>query len=282
MALRTGLRRNRTWVALAVLASTLDVGCGAEVKAASRDATTVVVAAESPPAQPSSASPSPVVAMPAAAPAFAPVDAKQAPAPPPPPPSPGTAPAQPKVGNEGPHSAAMLIYTANLSMAVFQVAQGIEAVEGIGQKAGGYLSTRSDNAVTIRVPRDKFQDSLAQIEKIGDVTQRDIKAEDVTDEFVDLSARLKNAYAMRDRLTDLLQKAPVKEAIEIQKELGHVTEDIERMEGRLKLLKDQIAFSTITVSFSPFADETFHDTTLVSPFPWLEKLGLQSLLQVHQ
>jgi hypothetical protein len=272
------LGRTRTWVAMALLSS-LDVGCGGSVAAAPpRDATTVMVAAESPPAEPST--PSPVVAAPTPAPMSAPVDAKQAP--PPPPPSPGTAPPQPRAGSEGPHSAAMLIYTANLSMAVFQVAQGIDAVEHIGRQTGGYLSTRSDNAVTIRVPRDRFQESLAQIEKIGDVTHRDIKAEDVTDEFVDLSARLKNAYAMRDRLTDLLQKAQVKEAIEIQKELGHVTEDIERMEGRLKLLKDQIAFSTITVSFSPVADETVHDTTLVSPFPWLEKLGLQPLLNVHQ
>ena len=55
------------------------------------------------------------------------------------------------------------------------------------------------------------------------MTHRDIKAQDVTDEFVDLQARLKNAYAIRDRLTELLSKAAVKEALEIEKELGRVT-----------------------------------------------------------
>jgi hypothetical protein len=181
-----------------------------------------------------------------------------------------------------PHSAAMLIYTANLSMAVYQVAQGMDAVERIGKETGGYLSVRSDAAVTIRVPRDRFQDALSLVEKLGDVVHRDIKAQDVTDEFVDTEARLKNAYAMRDRLQDLLQKAQVKDAIEIEKELGRVTEDIERLEGRMKLLKDQIAFSTITVNFQPVQDQTVHDTSLLAPFPWLQELGLQSLLNVHQ
>jgi Domain of unknown function (DUF4349) len=240
-----------------------------------------------PPAAVATVSPEPVTVAAPPPPPPAPVDASSA--------LPASAPAAPgtsgaktlstpeeKPMSGAPHSAAMLIYTANLSMAVYQVNQGMDAVEQIGREMGGYLSTRSDNAVTIRVQRDRFRDALARIEKLGDVLHRDIKAEDVTDEFVDLEARIKNAHAMRDRLTELLQKAQVKEAIEIQKELGKVTEEIERMEGRMKLLKDQIAFSTIGVSFSPVADQTVHDTTLLAPFPWLEKLGLSSLLSVHQ
>jgi hypothetical protein len=220
---------------------------------------------------------------PGAAPGPAPADGRLAMAPPPaPPPVPGSPPVPAKAVADVPHSAAMLIYTANLSMAVYQVAQGMDAVERIGKETGGYLSVRSDNLVTIRVPRDRFQDALSLVEKLGDVVHRDIKAQDVTDEFVDTEARLKNAYAMRDRLQDLLQKAQVKDAIEIEKELGRVTEEIERLEGRMKLLKDQIAFSTITVSFQPVQDQTVHDTSLLAPFPWLQELGLQSLLNVHQ
>jgi hypothetical protein len=272
-----GFGRNTRWTGAALLALALETGCGAGsvgvAVEAPRDATrahesssTVAVAA-----------PEPVLAGEerSSMNAKAATESAAAPAPP------GSPPAH-NDSNEMPHSAAMLIYTANLSMAVFQVAQGIDAVDRIGRQMGGYLSTRSDNAVTIRVGRDRFQEALSLIEKLGDVTHRDIKAEDVTDTFVDLAARLKNAYAMRDRLTELLQKAQVKEAIEIQKQLGQVTEDIERMEGKLKLLKDQIAFSTINVSFSPVQDETVHDTSLLAPFPWLEKLGLSSLLSVRQ
>ncbi len=182
---------------------------------------------------------------------------------------------------DSPHNAAMLVYTANLIMAVYQVEPGLDGVERAAHDAGGYLSSRQDTEIVVRVPRDHFDDVIAKIEKLGDVTHRDIKAQDVTDEFVDVAARLKNAYAMRDRLTDLLSRAASKDALDIEKELGRVTEDIERMEGRLKLLRDQIAFSTITVSFTPLAAQTVPDSSLLAPFPWLQELGLGSLLNVH-
>lgn len=183
---------------------------------------------------------------------------------------------------DAPRSGNMLVYTASLGMAVYQVQTGLDAVEKVGRELGGYLSSRQDNAVTIRVPRERFNDAIARIEQLGDVTHQDIKAQDVTDEYVDLAARLKNAYAMRDRLKELLARALVKEALDIEKELGRVTEDIERMEGKLKLLAAQIAFSTISVTFSPIAVEQVHDSSLLTAFPWLQALGLQSLLNVRQ
>jgi hypothetical protein len=175
----------------------------------------------------------------------------------------------------------MLVYTAGITMAVCQVGPALDGVEKVARDEGGYLSSRQDTEIVVRVPRDRFDDAVGRIEKLGDVTHRDIKAQDVTDEYVDVQARLKNAYAIRDRLTDLLSRAAVKDALEIEKELGRVTEDIERMEGRMKLLRDQIAFSTITVTFTPLAAQTVHDSSLLAPFPWLQQLGLGSLLNVH-
>jgi hypothetical protein len=125
---------------------------------------------------------------------------------------------------DSPHSAAMLIYTANLTMAVYQVGPGLDGVERVARESGGYLSSRQDDSVVVRVPRDRFQDVMARIEKLGDVTHRDIKAQDVTDEFVDLQARLKNAYNMRDRLSDLLSHAASKEALDIEKDVVLVNE----------------------------------------------------------
>jgi hypothetical protein len=175
----------------------------------------------------------------------------------------------------------MLIYTASLALAVFQVNEAMDAVERIGRDTGGYLASRGDNAIVIRVPRDRFDDAIGRVERLGDVVHRDIKAEDVTDQYVDLQARLKNAHAMRDQLLELLRRANVKEAIEIETELGKVTEQIEVMEGKLKLLRDQIAFSTITVQFAPVAAQDVHDSSLLAPFPWLQDLGLQRLLDVN-
>lgn len=174
----------------------------------------------------------------------------------------------------------MLIYTANLTMAVYQVAPALDAIEKIAKDLNGYLAVRSDASITIRVPREKFSAALAQVEKTGDVVHREVTAEDVTDQFVDMDARLKNAMAMRERLQDLLKKANTKEALEIEIQLERVMGEIESMEGKLKLLKDKIAFSMITVTFAARGEAAVRDMPLRLPFPWLNALGLPRLLSL--
>ena len=197
------------------------------------------------------------------------------PAPPPPPGGPRAG------GNEPPHDTSMLIYTARVTMAVYQVDQGLAAVEKIAKDMGGYLSLKRDREITIRIPRNRFEPTLAAVDKIGDVIHRDIQAQDVTDEFVDTEIRIKNARAMQVRLKALLEKAPVKEALEIEKEMRRVTDEIELLEGKLKLLKDKIAYSTITVAFEP-RGSTIQSTRIRLPFPWLGALGLPSLLRLSE
>jgi hypothetical protein len=175
----------------------------------------------------------------------------------------------------------LIIYTARVTMAVYQVDQGVLAVEKIAQDSGGYLATKQDRAITIRVPRARFQDTLAKVDKIGDVLHRDVQAQDVTDEHLDLEIRIKNARAMRARLQDLLAKANVKEALEIEKELHRVTEELERLEGKLKLLADKIAYSTITVAFEPRGSQ-IRAASVRLPFPWLGQVGLPGLLQLNE
>lgn len=207
------------------------------------------------------------------------------PPPPPPPPPPGAQPANapgPTPSKPGPaRDGSMIIYTAKMTLAVYQVESALGAVERIAKEQGGFLATRADRSITIRVPRDKFESTLAMIEKTGDVLHRDVQATDVTEEFVDLEIRIKNARAMRERLTKLLEKAPVKEALEIEKELGRVTEELERFEGRLKLLSDKIAYSTITVEYNG-RGSSIQPTSIRLPFPWLGALGLPSLLRLHE
>lgn len=175
----------------------------------------------------------------------------------------------------------LVIYTASLTMAVYQVDQGLGAVEKIAAENGGYLGQKHDRAITVRVPRGRFQATLGQIDKVGDILHREISAEDVTDEHVDLEIRIKNARAMQRRLTDLLAKASVKDALEIEKELHRVTEELERLEGKLKLLGDRVAFSTITVTFEP-RGATVAATRPKLPFPWLQSLNLPSLLTLSE
>ncbi len=209
-----------------------------------------------------------------------------APAAPPPPPPPGNPSAASTKKNDetsravAGHDSTMLVYTANMNLAVYLVDQAIGQVEQIAKDNGGFLSSRGDNQIVIRVPRSRFQAALAAVEKTGDVLHRDVRAEDVTDAYMDLEVRIKNARAMRDQLAALLQKANVKEALEIERELGRVTEELERMEGQMKLLKDKLAYSTITVTYAA-RGSTIEANKVRLPFPWLSSLGLPSLLRLE-
>jgi hypothetical protein len=70
----------------------------------------------------------------------------------------------------------------------------------------------------------------------------------------------------------------VEEALEIERELGRVTQEIERIKGRLKLLADLAQYSTITVHFAPHTDQAIQHGPFVLPLPFLNNLGLPSLL----
>ena len=219
-----------------------------------------------------------------------------APSPAPPPPPPSTAPpSQPQATPPGPATKAekaeptkepaqtrdLVIYTARFTMAVYQVDQGLAAVEKIARDNGGFLGQKKDREITVRVPRGRFETTLAAVDKIGDVLHREIQAQDVTDEHVDLEIRIKNARAMQRRLTDLLAKASVKDALEIEKELHRVTQELELLEGRMKVLKDRVALSTITVAFEP-RGAAIQTARIRLPFPWLGALNLPSLLSLSE
>jgi hypothetical protein len=194
------------------------------------------------------------------------------------------APADPSgpITKDAPHEATMLIYTAHVTMAVYQVEPGLANVEKIARELGGYLSNRGDTEITVRIPRARFDEAIRRVGLTGDVLHKELSAEDVTDAFVDLEVRLKNARNMRDRLAELLKRADVKAALEIEKELGRITGEIEQMEGKLKVLRDRIAYSTITVTFQGRGAGALRDMPLRLPFPWLSELGLPRLLSLHE
>lgn len=220
----------------------------------------------------------------------APMGAPVPPAPPPPPPPPPSPEAKASNADKkaevatapGARDSSMIVYTATLTMAVYQVQPNLTAVERIAKEKGGFLAIRGDNRITVRVPRERFEDALAAIEKVGDVLHRDVTAEDVTDQYTDLEIRIKNARAMQTRLKQLLEKAAVKEALDIEKELARVTEELELMEGKLKLLKDKIAYSTITVVFEGRGAALSGAQKVRLPFPWLNQLGLVNLLRLEE
>lgn len=177
--------------------------------------------------------------------------------------------------------APLLIYTAQITMAVFEVNAALGQIEELAKELGGFLARRDDSSITIRVPVASFDAAIRRIEKSGDMLHRNVTAQDVTEEFRDVEVRLKNARAVRDRLEQLLAKATkVDESVVVERELERVAGEIERMEGRLKFLRDRAAFSTITVSFQPKAKEELSRTPFRLPVPWLNELGLSRLMRL--
>jgi hypothetical protein len=191
--------------------------------------------------------------------------------------TPSLPPSAAAIAAPGPHDTTKIIRTAELTLAVVHVDRGLASVDAIARDIGGYLSLRTDQQVTVRVPRERFDEAMRRIEQLGDVLHRSVTAEDVTDEYVDLDMRLRNALVVRARLEKLLETAAVRDAVEIEKELARVTEEIERIEGKLKLLGDRIAYSSITVSFEPSPPQQIRNRALL-PFPWMNDVGLSPLL----
>ena len=218
------------------------------------------------------------------------------PAPPPPPPALAQAPAATATatatdarpppadgrdaGQVASQRAPILIYTANYRLAVFDVAAGLETTEQAILGLGGFVVRRTTEEIVVRVPAARFQEAVARIEKVGEIVQRNVEAQDVTEEFLDAEIRLRNARALRDRLAQLMAKANnVQDSLMIERELARVAGEIERLEGRLKFLRDRAAFSTLTVSFhNRRADAPPPSVRL--PFPWLRSGGLSRLLSL--
>jgi hypothetical protein len=174
----------------------------------------------------------------------------------------------------------MLVYEAHLTMAVFEATKALDKVEETARRAGGYLVRRDDTTITVRVPSKRFQTSLEEAMRLGDVLHRRVDVRDVTEEYTDLAIRLRNAEAVRKRLEELLARADnVSHALEVERELERVAGEIERMKGRLKMLGELVAFSTITVQFQARPSDRV-ESAVKLPFPWLERLGLSDLLRL--
>ena len=176
----------------------------------------------------------------------------------------------------------VLIYTAQLTMAIFEVTPTQAKIEALVATMGGFLAQKTNDAITVRVPAPRFHEAIAGIEKIGDVTRRNISAEDVSQEFFDLEVRIKSARAVRERLEHLLGRAvKVEDALGIERELDRVVAEIERLEGRLKFLQGKAQYSTITVTFAAQPKEIVTKGRFKLPFPWLDELGLSRLLDLE-
>jgi len=101
----------------------------------------------------------------------------------------------------------------------------------------------------VRVPANQFDAALSSIEKLSsNVIQRGISGSDVTEEFIDLEARIRTQKALELQfLTIMKQSENITDALEVQRQIAAVRTEIEKLEGRRRFLENRASLSTITV-----------------------------------
>ena len=160
--------------------------------------------------------------------------------------------------------ATQIIKNANVRFQVAELAKSVQAVEQAVKEAGGYVSSSQEARgngelsanVAIRVPYDGFEKLLDDlIRQSTFVNVNNITSEDVTEQFVDIQARLKTKREAEQRYREILRQArTVKEVLEVEEQLRTIREEVEAQEGRLKFLGDQVRYSTIRLEmYQPIA-----------------------------
>ncbi len=139
---------------------------------------------------------------------------------------------------------------------ILQLAQEYKGIIQNDNSGKGY--NRIFRNMTVRVPSENFQKFIDAIsEGVDYFDQRDISRQDVTEEFVDLEARLKAKRELEKRYLELLSQAKnVKEMLEIERELSNIREEIEAKQGRLQYLQNRVSMSTVNIEFYKLTSET--------------------------
>ncbi len=184
-------------------------------------------------------------------------------------------------------------------MALVKTNHGYIAEVNIGAAPG----TPRQGNWKIRVPEAQFAAFMADVTKLGELQNTRTDSQDVTAQFTDLQARIANKQVEESRLIVLLQRqnAKLSEILQVERELSRVRGEIEQMQGQLRLLANQSALATVTVTlhevkgyvapkpttFGSEISRTFDSSlgeirdigkglvlTLVSIVPWLPLIAL--------
>lgn len=159
-----------------------------------------------------------------------------------------------------------VIKTAGLRFETQDLESTHKNILSITKALDGFVSTDNSGKnysehfrnITVRVPSENFQTFIDDVSKgVGYFDRKDISRKDVSEEFVDLNARLKAKRELERRYLELLKQARnVEEMLDIERELSKIREEIEAKEGRLNYLKDKVALSTISIQVYKYTNET--------------------------
>ena len=161
----------------------------------------------------------------------------------------------------------LIVKTATLTLLVTDVAEVATRSANLAETLGGFVVTASQReeggrpaaTVQMRVPAERFDEAMGQLRGMAERVQNEqVQSRDVTEEFVDVDARLRNLRATEQRYLDLLSQArTVEDILRIEQQLSNVRGQIEQLQGRLNFLQRSAELSTITVELRlPAAAQT--------------------------
>jgi hypothetical protein len=157
----------------------------------------------------------------------------------------------------------MIVRTGEMSLVVEDVTQVSNEIAQLAARFDGYVVSSSISGeeedmrgwISIRVADEKFDQALAELRNLAvRVKSESTNSEDVTEEYIDLEARLKNAEATEQQYLALLEKATdVEDILRIYESLSRVRQEIEQIKGRMQYLERTSSMSLISVSLEPQA-----------------------------
>ena len=153
----------------------------------------------------------------------------------------------------------MVIRNGDVSVQVDSLEIAIERVRQLASSLGGSLGNVSINTgehqirsatLEMKIPSARFDDAMHGMAPLGKVERSVATAQDVGEEFVDVTARIANAKRLESRLVALLttRTGKLEDVLAVERELARVREEIERYEGRMRYLSSRIAMSTIVAT----------------------------------
>jgi anti-sigma factor RsiW len=170
------------------------------------------------------------------------------------PPKPAETPA-PEVANR------KLIRNAAVELEIVSFDDAVQKITAFANEERGYVATTNSDKqangklrgqVIVKVLPENLDHFLQKVRGLGELKNQTLGTEDVTKTYFDTDARLKNAHVMEQRLIDMLKTktGKVSDLLQVEKELGRVREDIDKMQGELKYWDSQVQFATVTISLA--------------------------------
>ena len=152
-----------------------------------------------------------------------------------------------------------LIRNATVELEIVSFDDAVQKITAFAKEEHGYVATTDSQKqangklrgqVVVKVLPENLDRFLQKIRGLGELKNQTLGTEDVTKAYFDTDARLKNARVMEQRLIEMLKTktGKVSDLLQVEKELGRVREDIEKMQGELKYWDSQVQFATVTIS----------------------------------